>query len=115
MAGKVDGSWRQAKSSAPVVFQLLRYEALESDSCFDSSVCCASPPRLDGNPLVMASVSSRHSGKAVAESAGCYISIRDELLWVVVPAKKTLLLLCAGSKRDWTPIDDAKPKEAQNL
>lgn len=78
-------------------------------------VCCASTTRVDGNPLVMESVSSRHSGKAVADSAGCYIPIRGELLWVVVPAKKTLLLLCAGSKRDWTPIEYAKRKEAQNL
>lgn len=70
---------------------------------------------MDGNPLVMDSVSIRHSGKAVADSAGCYIPIRGELLWVVVPAKKTLLLLCAGSKRDWTPIEYAKRKEAQNL
>lgn len=38
MARKVYRSWRQAKIiHAPVVFQLLRYEALQSDSCFDSS------------------------------------------------------------------------------
>lgn len=81
MAGKVYRPWRQAKIHAPVVFQLLRYEAFQSDSCFDSSVCCASTTRVDGNPLVMESVSSRHSEKAVADSAGCYIPIRG---WIVV-------------------------------
>lgn len=100
MAGKVNGSWRQAKSMLPSRVTLV--------STHQSAAL-----RRHGS---MATRWSWHPSLAATRGKPSKIRQGDELFNVDGGAgDENSASVVRGSKRDWTPIDDAKLKEAQNL